>query len=255
MLAPNIFNPLAFPRARESFFFFVAHYTVMDSSNIESKLFWTGHAGFYVKASGMTVFIDPFKLPRSLDERADLVLVTHPHFDHCSKPDIDRVVKDGTRIIAAQGCLDEHDYNGVTVAKPGFAEKVGDATINAVPAYNVKPERLKSHPKENAWLGYVVEIGGVRIYHAGDTDLIPEMQYLKSIDAALLPVGGTYTMDLDEALEANKVIAPTFFVPMHYRNLLGEGGSAAVEEKLRASADNVLLLKEPEPTYEFPSRP
>ncbi len=219
---------------------------------MQDALFWIGHASFYIEAQDTTVFIDPFKLPRSLKERADIVLITHSHFDHCSKPDIDRVMKDGTRVIAARGCLGEREYGGVTIARPGFSERIGAVDIEAIPAYNIKSGKLQFHPRENGWVGYIVGIAGMRIYHAGDTDFIPEMKALKGIEAALLPVGGTYTMDVREALEANKAIRPKFFVPMHYKNLLGAEGSASAEERIRNGAANALIMKEvQEPTYSF----
>jgi len=219
---------------------------------LKDALFWVGHASFYIKTDGMTVFIDPFNLPESIKERADLVLITHAHFDHCSKKDIDKVMKSGTRIIAAQGCLNEKDYSNITVARQGFRERIGGLEIEAVPAYNIRSERLQFHPRANGWVGYIIDIGGMHIYHAGDTDYIPEMRSLKNIHAALLPVGGTYTMDVAEAIEAAKAIAPKFFVPMHYKNLLGKEGSRAAEEQIRKSMSGALVMKEvQEPTYAF----
>ena len=219
---------------------------------LKDMLFWFGHASFYIKAEGMTVFIDPFNLPESVKERADLVLITHAHFDHCSRKDIDKVVKSGTKVIAAKGCLKDNEYGGVTVAGHGFRERAGSAEIEAVPAYNIKSERLQCHPRENGWVGYVINIGGMHIYHAGDTDYIPEMKNLKGMDAALLPVGGTFTMDVAEAMEAAKEMNPKFFVPMHYKNLLGKDGSREAEEQIRKSMSNAMILKEvQEPTYAF----
>jgi L-ascorbate metabolism protein UlaG (beta-lactamase superfamily) len=101
-------------------------------------------------------------------------------------------------------------------------------------------------------VGYIIDVGGMRIYHAGDTDYIPEMKGLKDIHAALLPVGGTYTMDVAEAIEAAKAIAPKFFVPMHYKNLLGKEGSRVAEEQIRKGVGSALIMKEvQEPTYAF----
>jgi len=220
--------------------------------DLKDALFWIGHASFCIKAQGMAVFIDPFNVPDSMKGTADIVLITHAHFDHCSRKDIDKVAKSGMRVIAAQGCLDGDDYGGVTVAKPGFKESVKGIGIEAVPAYNIREERLQSHPKAKGWVGYVIDIGGMRIYHAGDTDFIPEMKTLKDIYAALLPAGGTYTMDADEAVEAAKAIAPKFFVPMHYKNLLGKEGARAAEERMTSGFRGTLIMKEiQEPTYGF----
>jgi L-ascorbate metabolism protein UlaG (beta-lactamase superfamily) len=219
---------------------------------LKDMLFWIGHASFYIKAEGKTVFVDPFNVSEAVRERADLVLITHAHFDHCSRKDIDRVSKAGTKVIAAPGCLDPKEYGGVTIAKPGFRERVEGIGIEAVPAYNVKRERLQSHPRANEWVGYVISIGNMRIYHAGDTDFIPEMKSLGDIDAALLPAGGTFTMDVSEAIEAAKAIAPRFFVPMHYKNLLGQDGSMAAEERMVKSVKGAMIMKEVQnPTYSF----
>ncbi len=223
-----------------------------DTMELRDSLFWIGHASFYIKAEGTTVFIDPFNISDSIKERADLVLITHPHFDHCSRKDIDKVIKTGTKIIAAQGCFKDREYDSVTVAKPGFKERVNGAEVEAIPAYNVKSERLQSHPLANGWVGYVINIGGMRIYHAGDTDYIPEMRSLKNIDAALLPVGGTFTMDVAEAIEAARAIAPKFFVPMHYKNLLGRDGANAAEEQIKKNVSGALIMNEVQsPTYAF----
>ncbi len=220
--------------------------------DLKDALFWIGHASFYIKSEGMTVFIDPFNVSDSLKDRADVVLITHAHFDHCSRKDIEKVLKSESRVIAAQGCLNAGDYGGITIAKPGFRERIGSLEIEAVPAYNMKSERLQFHPRINGWVGYVLGIGGMRIYHAGDTDFVPEMKNLKDIDAALLPVGGTFTMDVSEAIEAVKEISPCFFVPMHYKNLLGKDGSKAAEEQIRKSVKGAMIMKEvQEPTYAF----
>ncbi|MEM3827206.1 MAG: MBL fold metallo-hydrolase, partial [Candidatus Micrarchaeaceae archaeon] len=115
-----------------------------------------------------------------------------------------------------------------------------------------KSERLSFHPKSNKWVGYVIEAEGERIYHAGDTDAIPEMKELHGIDYALLPVGGTYTMTAEEAVEATRYIKPRHVVPMHYKNLLGRDGAEKAEQILRSKLDNVVTLKEvQEPTYSF----
>jgi L-ascorbate metabolism protein UlaG (beta-lactamase superfamily) len=137
------------------------------------------------------------------------------------------------------------------VAAPGFSTRINDVGIEAIPAYNIKSERLQFHPKANGWVGYIVEAQGKRIYHAGDTDFIPGMKSLGSIYAAMLPVGGKYTMDVDEAMEAAKAIKPEFFVPMHYKNLLGIEGSQKVEEELRKIGNCRIMREVQEPTYSF----
>ncbi len=215
-------------------------------------LFWVGHACFYVKANGLNIFIDPFRVPTQLKEKADLLLITHAHFDHCNKDDIEKVVKKDTVMISSQGCLEEKGYKDVITSKPGFRYDFKGIRIEAVPAYNIVEERLNYHPKANNWVGYVLDINGTRIYHAGDTDFIKEMRDLKGLDAALLPIGGTYVMSVDEAIDAGREINAKSTVPMHYKNLLGRQGSMIAEEKFKNGLKSALIMKEiAEPTYSF----
>ncbi len=223
-----------------------------DGLAVDDILFWVGHACFYVKANGINIFIDPFKIPEGLHEKADILLITHAHFDHCSKDDIDRVIKKDTVMISSQGCLEEKGYRDLIISKPGFRDEVKGVGIEAVPAYNTKSERLQFHPRKNNWVGYVLDIGGTKIYHAGDTDFIDEMKTLKGLNAALLPMGGTYVMDVDEAVEAGKSIDAAAVVPMHYKALLGREGSAAAEKKFASELRNAKIMKEiAEPSYSF----
>ena len=220
--------------------------------DIEKNLFWIGHASFYLKSNGYTIYIDPFKVSDKVAarEKADLILITHAHFDHFSKDDIAKVSKSDTQIITSTQTLEEG--KNVKVATPGFRHEFHGIGIEAVPAYNVKSERLNFHPKSNRWVGYVISAESGRIYHAGDTDAIQEMKVLKDIDYALLPVGGTYTMTAEEAVEAAAYIKPKHVVPMHYKNLLGREGAAAAERVLESKLENVIVLKEvQEPTYSF----
>lgn len=203
------------------------------------SLFWVGHASFYIKGES-TVFIDPFELPATLKEKADLVLVTHAHFDHCSKKDIDRVSTDRTIVIASSGCDVGRDAE---TARPGFRKKVGGIGIEAVPAYNNRKERLGFHPKSNGWVGYKVTVGGETLYHAGDTDHIAEMEGMRP-DVALLPMGGTYTMDVDEAVSAANAIGARATVPMHYKHLLGKEGSAEAERRFKSGVKGALVMNE-----------
>ncbi|MGA2799966.1 MAG: MBL fold metallo-hydrolase [Candidatus Micrarchaeaceae archaeon] len=217
---------------------------------IDDTLFWIGHASFYIKARNSTIFIDPFRVGSAVKEKADLVLVTHAHFDHNSKEDIDKVSKGNTKYIGAAKCLE--GYKMAAVSKPGFRTLFNGIKIEAVPAYNNREERLQFHPKAENWVGYIIEIDGTRIYHAGDTDSIPEMAGLKDIDIALLPMGGKYTMTMEEALGAEKAINAKSIVPMHYKMLLGEEGSRRLEKELKAKLDNVHIMREVQaPIYSF----
>ncbi|MBN2457673.1 MBL fold metallo-hydrolase [Candidatus Woesearchaeota archaeon] len=174
-----------------------------------------GHSSFKIDYGGFIIYIDPYKINR--DETADMVLVTHSHFDHCSPDDIDKVAGPNTWIICPGDC-EQKLIGNIKVMRPfARAEHLG-TIIETVPAYNIDKE---FHPKSSGWLGYIIERSGTRIYHAGDTDLIPEMEQLKDIDYALLPVGGIYTMDARLAAKAATIIKPKIAIPMHYGSVVG----------------------------------
>jgi L-ascorbate metabolism protein UlaG (beta-lactamase superfamily) len=169
---------------------------------------------------GITIHVDPWGVPEG-EPKADLVLITHAHFDHYSQEDVDRVVKQGTVIVAphdvATECLTSGDVRAV---KPGESIEAAGIQVHAVPAYNHLPGRTDFHPRDNNWVGYVLDLGGTRTYFAGDTDHIPEMGDVKT-DLAFIPVGGTYTMDVAEAAGAVKEIAPKTAVPYHFGFVVG----------------------------------
>jgi L-ascorbate metabolism protein UlaG (beta-lactamase superfamily) len=182
------------------------------------SLKWLGHASFQIKAEGKTIYVDPYEGEYS--EKADLVLVTHSHFDHCDTIKIDQIHKADTVVVAPFPLfLASVSKTGKTVKtlKPGEEMTFGNIKVRAVEAYNNK--RFKSsgnpfHPKGSG-VGYLISAEGKTVYHAGDTDLIPEMKQLDSIDVALLPSGGTYTMDGTEAAEAALAINPKAAIPIH----------------------------------------
>lgn len=172
-----------------------------------------GHSSFKIK-EGKVIYIDPFNLTKF--EPADIILITHAHYDHCSIKDIQSLVKNGTEIFIPPDCqskINHFDNVKVNLVHPNKSYIIGDVKIETIPAYNIEK---KFHPKANEWVGYIITIKNKRIYHAGDTDFIPEMKSLK-VDIALLPVGGTYTMDVDEAASAVNSFKPKFFIPMHYQ--------------------------------------
>jgi L-ascorbate metabolism protein UlaG (beta-lactamase superfamily) len=211
---------------------------------------WIGHASFMIKGGGMNIFIDPVRVPEGVG-KGDLLLLTHPHHDHFSPDDIEKVVKAGTRIICAQGTL-TNEYPHVTVVKPGAKHNMGPVQVETVPAYNFKSERLNFHPMANGWVGFIITIDGKRIYHAGDTDFTDEVRGLKDIYLALLPSGGMYTMALDEAIDAARAIRAEHTAPMHYKAILGKNGSDELEKKFSAAVKGAVILKEiQEPRYSF----
>ncbi len=207
------------------------------------KIQWLGHDSFLLKNSH-TVIIDPFKI-RTIPEKADVLLITHEHSDHFSIEDIKKVVSEKTTVVAIRPC--EKDLLGlkvkqVRVVKPGDKVQIGDVQVEAVPAYNLNKFREPGkpfHPKEDGKVGYVVTMRGVRLYHAGDTDAIPEMKGLKT-DIALLPVSGTYVMTPQEAAEATRMMHAKLAIPMHYGAIVGSEQDAEKFKQLASCPVQIL---------------
>ena len=178
------------------------------------NIHWLGHASFRIDGE-KTIYIDPWKLAKGA-KKADLILITHDHYDHCSPEDVAKIAKDDTVIVTIAAAAPKLKGD-VRIVKPGDSLTVAGIPIEAVPAYNVGKQ---FHPKEAGHVGFIVTVGGQRIYHAGDTDVIPEMDDIQA-DIALLPVGGTYTMTAEEAAQATNKIKPKVAVPMHYGTIVG----------------------------------
>jgi L-ascorbate metabolism protein UlaG (beta-lactamase superfamily) len=183
---------------------------------------WLGHASFQIKVDDKTIYLDLYR-SKKLRERvpdelqpASIVLVSHAHNDHCFPQAINEVRNESTKVIAPETCSEKLDYEFLSL-QPGEDTKIGDITIQAVHAYNVKRFRTPGkpyHPKGYG-VGYLVKTRGKVIYFAGDTDVIPEMKKIGPIDVALLPCGDTYTMDNKDAAEAANIIKPKIVIPMH----------------------------------------
>jgi L-ascorbate metabolism protein UlaG (beta-lactamase superfamily) len=186
------------------------------------NIHWLGHDSFRLDG-GVTVYIDPWKL-RAGQPAADLILVTHDHFDHLSLPDI-RSIAGGDTVVVGPASVTAQlsGLETVTVA-PGESVDVAGVEVLAVPAYNMDKFRAPGqpyHPRESGGVGYVVALDGVRYYHAGDTDAVPEMADVHC-EVALLPVGGKFTMTWEEAAEACELIDTEAAVPMHYGEVIGD---------------------------------
>ena len=192
------------------------------------NIHWLGHATFKIIAEDKIIYIDPFQIKK--EDQADIILITHEHFDHCSPKDVEKIQKPDTVIVTTNDCALKLSGD-IKKVKPGDKINVKGIEIEAVPAYNTNK---KFHPKENNWVGFIINIKNTRIYHAGDTDKIPEMKDFKNIDIALLPVSGTYVMTAEEAAEAALIINPKIAIPMHYGSIVGS------EEDAKRFAD---LLK------------
>ena len=179
---------------------------------------WLGHDAFKIK-DDKVIYMDPLELEDG--EPADLILITHDHYDHLSLQDVAKIRTDETEIVTIAACARELGGRVHTV-KPGDRLTVQGVDIEVVPAYNINK---RFHPKRAGHVGFVVTVGGQRIYHAGDTDLIPEMEEIEA-DIALLPVSGIYVMTAEEAAKAAEAIGPKVAVPMHYGSIVGSDQDA-----------------------------
>lgn len=182
-------------------------------------LTWLGHASFMLEST-RRVYVDPWKLGDG--EPADVVVVTHSHYDHLSMQDVAKVSGDHTVILAPPDAAAKL-AGDVRVLVPGQRVELDEVTVEGVAAYNIGK---KFHPKGNRWLGVIIEMDALRIYNAGDTDVVPEMQQLGAIDVALLPIGGTYTMDATEAAQAARQINPRRAIPYHWGDIVGTDADA-----------------------------
>jgi len=178
------------------------------------SLEWLGHSSFMLKAEGKTIYVDPYEGEYS--EKADLILVTHSHFDHCDPSKIKKIRQPNTVIIAPEDCASKVSGE-VKTLKPNQEMAVGKIRVKATEAYNNKRFRTPGNPfhPKGFGVGYLITVRDKTIYHAGDSDLIPEMKQLGHVDVALLPSGGTYTMDNPESAEAALTINPKTAIPMH----------------------------------------
>jgi len=204
-------------------------------SFVKEKITWLGHASFRIDGSKSTVYIDPWKLKSA--KPADVVCITHSHFDHLSEEDVARIRKATTTIIGPPDCKASFGDSFKTIA-PGQSLSVGDVKVEAIPSYNTDKD---FHPKENNWVGYIVTVDGVRIYHVGDTDMIPEMAGTNA-DVALIPVGGTYTMTVKQAAEAVNKINPKVAVPMHCGDIVG---TLEDRDKFKAATSAKVVILDP----------
>lgn len=187
----------------------------------EIEIQFLGHSGFLITCKDQVIAIDPYNLSDKI-KKADLILITHTHYDHCSIKDIEKLSKEGTTIIIpadAQSKITKIENVNMEIIETGDEIKWNSIKVEAVPAYNIDKE---FHPKNEGWLGYIIKFDKTIIYHSGDTDKIPEMSRLTGYGKhgnnfiALLPVSGNYVMDSDEAAEVASLLSPHLCIPMHY---------------------------------------
>jgi L-ascorbate metabolism protein UlaG (beta-lactamase superfamily) len=184
------------------------------------------HSSIRIKSDLGTIYIDPFQISENYGD-ADYVFITHQHYDHFSPDDIRKVIGDNTILVTPESMIDdamelEREVSQTIVVAPGVYREIGAMEVETVPAYNnIKP----FHPRRAEWVGYILKIDGKRIYIAGDTGVTREAKQVKC-DIALVPIGGTYTMDARKAAELINTIRPEVAIPTHYGTIVGRPSDA-----------------------------
>ena len=191
-----------------------------------------------------TIYIDPFKIDRNYND-ADIVFITHDHYDHYSEEDIDKVINENTTIIIPEELLTKLlrkgiNKNAIITVEPNEKYMVQGIKFETISAYNTNKT---FHPKENGWVGYIIIINGIRYYIAGDTDITEENKQVKC-DVAFVPVGGTYTMDFKEAASLINEIKPKIAIPIHYGSIVGtEQDAIDFIRLLHPEIKGIILMK------------
>ena len=191
------------------------------------------------------IYIDPFKINKNYND-ADIVFITHDHYDHYSEEDIDKVINENTTIIIPEELLTKLlrkgiNKNAIITVEPNKNYMVQGIKFETISAYNTNKT---FHPKENGWVGYIIIINGIRYYIAGDTDITEENKQVKC-DVAFVPVGGTYTMDFKEAAQLINEIKPKIAIPIHYGSLVGtEQDAIDFVRLLHPEIKGIILMKQ-----------
>jgi L-ascorbate metabolism protein UlaG (beta-lactamase superfamily) len=188
----------------------------MNAQEFVKNIHWLGHDSFRIEGEGLVIYIDPYRLPGGELPKADLILITHHHGDHCSPEDVARIQAAETVIITTPDSASKLKGQVITV-KPNETHPVKGVTVQTTPAYNINKFRSPGnpfHPPEMNMLGFILTLEGLRLYHAGDSDHIPEMADIQA-EIALLPVSGTYVMTAEEAAQAAATLRPQIAIPMH----------------------------------------
>ena len=202
------------------------------------------HSSIKIKDNKI-IYIDPFKIDKDYND-ADIVFITHDHFDHYSEEDIDKVINENTTIIIPEELLTKIlrkgiNKNAVITVESNKEYMVQGIKFETIPAYNTNKT---FHPKENDWVGYIITLDGIRYYIAGDTDITEENRKVKC-DVAFVPVGGTYTMDFKEAAQLINEIQPKIAIPIHYGSVVGTNQDATDFVKLlHPSIKGIILMKQ-----------
>ncbi len=201
------------------------------------------HSSLRIKKD-LVIYVDPFKIKENLND-ADIILITHGHYDHFSIEDINKIKKDNTIILVTEDKYEDAknlNFKNKNIFKvmPNEKYEIKNILVETIPAYNINKQ---FHPKENNWVGYVVTIEGIKYYIAGDTDITDENKNVKC-DIAFIPIGGTYTMDYIEASNLINIINPSIVIPFHYGDIVGKKEDAIkFKELVNSNIDCEILIK------------
>lgn len=208
--------------------------------NMVNNIHWLGQAAVKITAAGKIIYIDPYQITSR--DQADIILITHAHADHLSPADIKKIITKNSIIIATDDCmgkLEDLEVREIKAIKPGQTLTPDNINITAVPAYNIV--KTNFHPKSKNWVGYIITIEGIKIYHAGDTERIPEMKDIEC-DIAMLPLGQTYTMNsVKEAADAALDVKARIAIPIHYGLYEGKESDAKEFKKLLEGKVDVII--------------
>ena len=196
-------------------------------------------------SNNKVIYIDPFKIDKNYND-ADIVFITHDHYDHYSEEDIDKVINENTTIIIPEKLLTKLlrkgiNKNAIITVELNEKYMVQGIKFETIPSYNTNKT---FHPKENGWVGYIITLDDIRYYIAGDTDITEENRKVKC-DVAFVPVGGTYTMGFKEAAQLINEIQPKIAVPIHYGSVVGTKQDATDFIKLlHPNIKGIILMKQ-----------
>lgn len=180
-----------------------------------------------IKINGeKVIYVDPYKI-KGINNDADLIFITHEHYDHYSIEDINKIKKNNTRFIVPKSMKNRLIIDGISesdIISVDVKNKynIDDIEFETIPAYNINKN---FHPKNNNWVGYIININNIKYYIAGDTDMTEEAINVKC-DIAFVPIGGTYTMDYKEAATLTNKIKPKYAIPIHYGLIVGTNEDA-----------------------------
>ena len=180
-----------------------------------------GHSTIKITKDSKKIYIDPYNI-KEASKDANIIFITHSHYDHYSPQDISKIINENTNMVITEDLYSDVQELGINkeniiTVKPNETFEISNIKVSTIPAYNTNK---KFHPKENNWVGYILEIENTKYYIAGDTDITEENQQVKC-NVAFVPVGGTFTMTAKEAADLINEIKPQIAIPIHYGSIVG----------------------------------